>query len=185
MLILPERPRRAALRAFVLSWGMLLVLVCVALGYLLSSVMLALFGASVSLALAAFLAVKPEKVRPLYDLWNGLCYLSTRILRFYLSLLSFYLVIFLSGRSGSRLTMKPGGSGDSGWVPRSTSPTSAYASPFGSVSNNGEGWLSAMMQVGTRPENVWTLALIPIIGLLRLCDTKAEEHSPANIYTLF
>jgi len=188
MTTLPVPPRRIELRAFGLTVAAVIGVVALLLVLRVGqgsawSIVVGLAAALV--ALGAWL--RPRSLNLPYRLWTGLGRFATRLARFYVLALVFA-VLWLVGRSGSRVRSAPGpGSQASGWMKRPEGGLPAYGSLASAAAGVGEGktWASNVLAWSRRTENGWAMALLPLLVLLAALDPRGRRSLGGSTYTLY
>jgi hypothetical protein len=184
-LVVPARPRRAALRAFWLTMG--------AWAGLGTAVVMPLDVVSrlvAGLLVAALIVVgawlRPREAGGLYRLWARASRLYSRITQLVLLRLCHGVVFVAVGWAGSTLRLAPPRADESLWAQRSTLATGAYRSQF--EGSNGTAPVGAWAATATwamRSGNLWALVLVPVLVLIAALETDDRQRFPAGIYTLF
>ena len=186
-LTLPVQDRRASLRGFWLTLGALTA----APGLAVAS--WSLDGAPAVATLAAGVVVgsigyvREGFARRVYGAWNRrlvrpFSALAARIV----TRICFFIVLVAAGRSRDRMALPHAGSA-MGWTPRDSLPVDAYEGLFAAPSPDGSSgaWLTHYLRWASRTGNVWSVALLPFLALLKCLAPEADKAPPPNIYTLF
>lgn len=185
VLDLPRTPRKADLKAFVVSFGLLLA---------------ALTGSGASVAGAqrpmvwAFACATGVTViglttnafaRWLYARWDRLASLVSRFVRLWLTVVTF-VVVTVVGMGGTRLPWRIPVSSQSGWRERDTLDARAYNSQGWNALNGPANlsWIRALGKWGVHG-NGWVWSLLPFLVLIGWLD-RGEVHAPTDRnYTLY
>jgi hypothetical protein len=146
------------------------------------------FFAAVLFGTLAALGLKwPQIASYPYRVWNRLAREFSRFARFWLTSISFYIIVFSVGRGGSRLRTDGPTASESLWMPRN-----AFASecnPLRSPTSDGivrRSCAANYVSWCVRSGNLWAICLLPFIVLLATFDSDQQQTNvPENLYTLF
>jgi hypothetical protein len=184
-LVVPARPRRAAIRGFWLTmgiWAGLITALLVPLG-IASRLGTAILAAGLVFLGAQF---RPREAAQLYRLWARVSRLYARITRLVLLRLCHGVVLLGVGRAGSTLQLARPRVDESLWAQRSTLAIEAYQNQFEALNGTvPRGPWATMATWAIRSGNVWTLVLVPFLALIAALETDDRQQFPAGIYTLF
>lgn len=184
MISLTNRPNR------VLTWSLWIVLATLAsvcLGVILwvgGAGVWSLLAAGVLGALLLVGRGRPALASRAYLLWRRL---TRGVERRALAVLTrtAFLVVSIAGWAGADRDMEASPGTQGGW--RERRPLSAA---YGSLSAEAvpaerHGWLVSLMGWARRSGNVWILALVPLLGLLRLVYGGRTATGGGTTYTLY
>jgi hypothetical protein len=124
---------------------------------------------------AALVLLLPGVVwRPWYSTgvraWNSGVRRTSTGLRAYVLGITYWSLLVVVGRAGSRLDLDPLPAAAGGWTPVVPAPPSAHG----------------LIAAARRPGNSWMLALAPAAFLLRVLASETADHAPASsTYTLY
>ncbi len=119
-----------------------------------------------------------------YRAWNRLAREFAGLGRSALIWTCYNTVFRLAGRVGSGLRLERPEHG-SLWVPRDRLPAAAYASQDCRSMRVTRGGFWTMAFWAARPGNLWAVALIPYLWLLRTLTARRTAEAPPDIYTLY
>lgn len=185
MISLPRNPRRGGLRAFCLSVAGLLEALAVPALFLAAGAPHGAIGlVSVVLALLVGL-LRPAWVRPVFGWWNRTADRCSRVSTNAVVAVGYYFVV-TPARLFSPMSAV---SGNGDWVPRVAQPPTTYFRPDLAPGKPGQVVFFDLLRWSMASGNVWTTALLPFVGLLRLLDAPREERTDPlaghNVYTLY
>jgi hypothetical protein len=143
-------------------------------------------AALIAAALYLFVFWNEPFVRRLYHAWNNRIIIPmARIVGEMIMRFCLFVIFAVTGRLGSRLRVDPHTS--SIWENRNSLPPDAYILPFPGVggSTQGRGWIRGYVRWAKQSRNVWALALIPFLTLLRIVIREERPAMEGSIYTLF
>lgn len=186
MLTLPRFPNRTILRSFAYGLAGVVGSVVAGVAWIVGAPGWPVWGVAVGLLPAGVGRVAPERLLRVYRGWDALAELVHRAARLAASALCFAIVTVASP-AGTRLRWTAT-AGESGWAPRGTVPSEAYPSEFRLPSRDGEpdaGWVRKLASWGSRSGNLWVVALLPYLFLLRILRGREAGSLDERIYTLF
>lgn len=185
MITLPPDPSRRLLRSF---W----IVVSLAAGGLVAVLLPAGAGTSLAAGAASALAaavpglLRPRRAEGVYRWWNHGASWVGRACSRWISGVSFFVLVTLVGRAGSRMPWAPRESGASGWFPRHGVEDRHDAQHRGALRDTSEsGWVGSFGAWARDSANLWAWGLVPVLGLLRVFRPKVERSLGENIYTLY
>ena len=186
-LTLPSQNRRASLRAFWLTLGVLTAAPGFAAAWWFRDGTLVAAGLAGAVVVGSIGYVREEFARRLYAAWNRrlvrpLSALAARIVM----AICFFIVLVAAGRARARLSLTQAGAALV-WTPRASLPTDAYSGLFAAASPDGSSgaWVAHYLRWARRTDNLWSVALLPFLAMLKCLASEPEQVAPANIYTLF
>jgi hypothetical protein len=104
----------------------------------------------------------------------------------WVSLVTFYVLVTVVSRAGSRMPWSGAEPGGSGWVPRSDREPFHAAQHHDARRPTAEaGWIRSLTRWARDTGNLWAVVLIPLLALLRLLRPRAGRSLGENIYTLY
>ena len=186
-LTLPSPNRRASVRAFWLTLGVMTAASGFAAAWWFRD------GTSLAAALTAAVVVgsigyvREELARRVYAAWNRrlvrpLSALAARVVM----AICFFIVLVAAGRARARMGLSAAGAALV-WTPRASLPTDAYPGLFAAASPDGSSgaWVAHYLRWARQTDNLWSVALLPFLAMLKCLASEPEKVAPANIYTLF
>jgi hypothetical protein len=185
-LVLPIRPRRAWRQAFWLVLSSLVVVTGLLLGTLVS---VGFFGVSVAgLAGAAIGMAWPRAIDATYRVWNRGAAAYAQAARVALKAMAYFVVVTVVGSAGHSVVLQGRGGYRSLWETRDASTPRSYAQQYLSAGSAAapRGWVRTYLAWALRSGHLWSVVLLPIIGLLSFLEPREiDEHVTPGIYTLF
>ena len=164
------------------------VFACLALS---GAVVIAVLGAPVvaiaGVVIAALFlvaAVHADGTYRLYQVYTRTSGMYARLMRAIAQLACFAIVT--SARvSGTSLVIAIPGSG-SMWTPKRSLPRDAYVNPYAlSGGASGRGWIRGYVRWALRTHNLWALALLPFLVVLRTAQETSDHSIRGDIYALY
>lgn len=187
MITLPSTTNRARLTSFWFAFSSLSGLLVGVLAALLIGIWWLGVGVVLTLLLSVFGLFRIEGISKLYNLWNKVARSFGGWASIWLMSVSYYIVFFIVGRTGSSLRLaRPSGS-ESMWAGRQTLPVTTYTSQYGSNSHGSyeKGWIANFLSWGTHSGNLWACCLLPFLILLKALEVEDRSSFPTRIYTLY
>jgi hypothetical protein len=132
-------------------------------------------GVGVLLAVSGWF--RPEIARVPYRGWNVLARGVARLTRFWVTALLLWVVLFVVGRTGSRMRMGPSPGSGSGWMP---AEAAEEVEPGGEV-----GWARSYLAWARGSGNLWSVVLLPFLWVLASVQDSEERAVPTETYTLY
>ncbi len=187
MIVLPAfPPRRACLRSFGLVVSFVVWCLLGILSALAKSPLGVASGSVIVIVLVSLSILRPSWISIPYRLWNRLAYEFTRFARWWLIGVCFYVIFTIVGRSKSALWLaRPN---TSVWESRENQPYLAKCSRPGVTTEefSEQSRFTSFLAWAKRPDNWWTLCLLPFLVLLSALEIEQEQRDfPSNVYTLF
>ena len=185
-LTLPEQDRRASLRGFWLTLGALTAGLGVAVAWWSREVTLVAAAVAAAVVVGSVGYVRQGFARRVYRAWNR------RLVRPFNALaarivmaICFFIVLVAAGTARARMLPQRGGA--MVWTRRASLPIEAYSALFAGASPDGQSgaWLAHYLGWARRTGNLWSVALLPFLAMLKCLASEPEKGPPANIYTLF
>lgn len=187
MLILPSQPRRIELQSFSIVSATCAAAVWGTVAGMLGAPLWVVFGfGAAAMLLGAAGWLRPGAAAMPYNLWRRLARAFSRFARVWLAGMCL-LIVSLAGRAGSRMQWSRTPSQPSGWIPRGTLASGAYASqsdlPAGAATD--EGWIRSVFSWGRRSGHIWVWSLIPFLLLLNGIQLRQKSSLGGQTYTLY
>lgn len=185
MVTLPREPNRRELRAF---WTLVALAAGTAAGWLapVGTGGSALVGAGVVVLVGLPGWLRPHRAEAVYGAWNRMADLAGRAAARWISLVTFYVLVTVVSRAGSRMPWEGAGPDGSGWLARpERDPHHAAQHHRAGRPTAGSSWIRSLAVWARDTGNVWAVTLVPLLALLRLLRPRAGRSLGENIYTLY
>jgi hypothetical protein len=182
---LPQRPDREALLAFWASASLLVGAALAVVALVAGSVSPAgaLLGGAVGAGLVFLIGRSNERrLEAVYRRWSKATRAYADWARKTVAGIWYWTVFTAVGPvAGGKLSLD-----ESPWGARGTLPDGGYGDPGdGATGRQAMGGLRDFAGWAVRSGRGWTLALLPLLGLLRALDAHDAKASAADIYTLY
>lgn len=185
MVTLPREPNRREVRAF---WAVASLVPGIAAGWLapVGPGVAALAGLAVAAAVGLPGWLRPRRVEGVYAAWNRAADLAGRAAARWISLVTFFVLVTVVSRAGSRMPWSGSEPGGSGWIPRSDRSFPHGPQHRGARRPADDGsWVRSLTRWARDTGNLWAVGLVPLLALLRVLRPRAERSLGENIYTLY
>jgi hypothetical protein len=164
------------------------VFACIALcGAAVIAVLSAPLVATVGIVISALFliaAVRADGSYRLYHLYNRITGVYARLMRA-IAQLACFAIVGSARLTGTSLVIALPGSG-SMWTPKHSLPRDAYVNPYAlSGGASGRGWIRGYVRWARRTHNLWALALLPFLVVLRTSQASADLSIRGDIYALY
>jgi hypothetical protein len=185
--LLPTTHRRAMLRGFWITISAIGGLMIGALAHLFGSSWAIGTGIFAAVLLLALVFIQEAFVWRLYRGWNRLLVRPfTAIVQHVITRLCYFIIFVAVGRAGSRLPVTASSSQNSFWTERDLQAQTDLGSASVRVGFVPEhGWVRGYCSWARTSGNIWAIALLPFLMILRICSRPQAETAGFNIYTLF
>lgn len=186
MITLPTPPTPNHLRGFGTSMAVAAASVGAVAGWIAANPGWAGLGAALGLAAGGSAWAWPHLAEGPYRLWNAGADLLRRALRLILTGVCFA-IVSAAGRAGTRLPWEARGADASGWRPRSRGDRGDGWPPRadGQREPIARGWVGRYWAWARGTDNLWAVALLPYLWLLRTLRSTERGSLDEQIYTLF
>jgi hypothetical protein len=190
-LTLPSQGRRVGLRSFWLALGSVAMAPWLVAGWWFDSTALRIAAMTVAILFASTIIMSERLVWRVYRAWNSKVVRPFSAIAARAVTRATFLVLVAAGvPAGTRLHLALQGPALTAWTPRGPLPPGAYGALFSEPSppamrKRGVGWIPEYLQWARRTGNLWSIALVPFLAILRLFPPDADSTPQANIYTLF
>ena len=125
------------------------------------------------------LAMRPQAA------WSRLSRKARQAARLWLSGVAF-LMLWIVGLPGARLSMHQPVLGGSGWIDRASSSKAERAErPLIGRDERATAWFRRLAAWAWRSGNAWTWCLVPILALLKAVEGETQGSLGGNVYTLY
>jgi hypothetical protein len=129
-------------------------------------------------------AVRADGSYRMYHLYNRGTGVYAQLMRG-IAQLACFAIVASARLTGTSLVITLPGSG-SMWTSKRSLPRDAYVNPYamsGGVS--GRGWIRGYVRWARRTHNLWALALLPFLVVLRTAQATADHSIRGDIYALY
>jgi hypothetical protein len=185
-LTLPGQGRRACIRGFWLTLGLLLAAPFLLAGWWLESSVFVVAAIAVALLTASPALASERFARRGYHAWNARVVRPSSVLVTRAVLAICFFIIFLAvGRVPSKTRVAV--AGGTRWSPRRSLEPNAYRLPYAAAAadDGSTGWIAGYLRWAWRTGNTWSVSLLPFLIVLKLLPQDGDNAPLANIYTLF
>ena len=185
---IPTPPRRVWLRSFWLTLMLAAGTLLAAMRILMGPSPVWLWNALLVFVLLVAGTVSQRVRRLFYTAWGRAADKYARVASWLITRLCFVIVMVAAG-AGSRMRMRASEAGldeyASGWLERAGHPDSSTYRSQHLQGDSAEGWIRASLSWARDTGNLWFVALIPYLAILRQVETRQARSLGGNIYTLY
>ena len=186
MILLPLA-RPAYLKSFSLAIGFLGALLMSLPAYWFAPRILIPFVAAPAIGFPLLGLLWPQSISSLYKLWNVAVNHFSRLARFFLMTICFYVVLLAVGRAGTSLIVTRPRPNESLWLAKKTLSTDTYRYEFAGTGKHfaEKGWVRNYLSWARTSRQVWAFCLIPLLAMLAAVEVYQDRRPPIGVYTLF
>jgi hypothetical protein len=129
-------------------------------------------------------AVRADGSYRLYHVYNRITGLYAHLMRA-IAQLACFAIVASARLTGTSLVIAIPGTG-SMWTPKRSLPRDAYVNPYAlSGGAGGRGWIRGYVGWARRTHNLWALALLPFLVVLRTAQESTDHSIRGDIYALY
>jgi hypothetical protein len=190
MMLLSKAMTRTDVIGFVAASGILLFLLSLfpLVAWVESWPQAPLIAAGISLLYLGVASASPVFAIQLYRGWNQVSTRVASFVRWWVSSITFHLIVRVVGRSAGTAVLKDLEAGQSFWRNRSTLTTASFSGQYNRPyrrDGQTENWVIDYIRWCFASRNGWLAFLIPFLLVLRAVSVERTAQVPENVYTLY